>query len=259
MGDEKHLIRSEVGAVSDPDGAGTALPGLVAGGGDAARFAYEEFLHGRVRNPHTRRAYERAARRFFDSFGDSRTLTSITPADVGRYLDGLELSDTSKKLHLAARIRWARGPPVRRAGHAARRRAEPGRQRAGAAAVGRGGADAGDHRPPGPHAAVERSHRFRGRAAGPGGDRRADLHRRPHRGRGPAAAAGLLPRRGAVAPALHPAFIVRGAGRAARSPAGPRLRKRRWPGRCGSTPRRRTSARGTTPGCSAPPKAAPAG
>ena len=78
------------------------MPALVVGGGDAARFAYEEFLHGRIRNPHTRRAYERAARRFFDSFGDSRTLTSITPADVGRYLDGLELSDTSKKLHLAA-------------------------------------------------------------------------------------------------------------------------------------------------------------
>ena len=102
MGDEKQLIRSEVGAVSDLDGAGTDLPALVAGGGDAARFAYEEFLHGRVRNPHTRRAYERAARQFFDSFGDSRTLTSITPADVGRYLDGLELSDASKKLHLAA-------------------------------------------------------------------------------------------------------------------------------------------------------------
>ena len=109
MSDEKQLIRSGTGAVSALDGAGTDLPALVAGGGDAARFAYEEFLHGRVRNPHTRRAYERAARRFFDSFGDSRTLTSITQTDVGRYLDGLELSDASKKLHLAAGVILCKG------------------------------------------------------------------------------------------------------------------------------------------------------
>ena len=102
MDDQKQLIRSGPAGVSELNGAGIELPALIAGGGDAARFAYEEFLHGRIRNRHTRRAYERAAERFFAWCDGSRTLTSITPADVGRYLDGLDLSDTSKKLHLAA-------------------------------------------------------------------------------------------------------------------------------------------------------------
>ena len=198
MSDEKQLIRSEFGAVSDANGAGTDLPALVAGGGDAARFAYEEFLHGRVRNPHTRRAYERASRRFFDSFGDSRTLTSITPADVGRYLDGLELSDTSKKLHLAA-IRHLFDELVTR--HVVV--LNPAASVRGPRLSVVEGADAGDHGAPGPHAAGQRPHRIGGRAAGPGGGSDADLHGRSHRGGGPAAAAGLLPRRRAVAPALH--------------------------------------------------------
>ena len=177
-----------VGAVSDCNRVGTPLPALVAAGGDAARFAYEEFLHGRIRNPHTRRAYERAARRFFDSFGGSRTLTNITPAGRGA-LPG-RVGTVGDQQEAAP---GGDPAPVRRAGHAARRRAEPGRQRAGAAAVGGGGADAGDHRAPGEEAAGVSRHRLRGGAAGPGGDRHADLHCRPRRGRRRTAAAGLLP------------------------------------------------------------------
>ena len=86
----------------DRNDAGISTPQMIANAGDAAKFAYEEFLLGRIRNPNTRRAYERAARRFFEWCEGHRTLTNITPADVGRYLDGLDLSDTSKKLHLAA-------------------------------------------------------------------------------------------------------------------------------------------------------------
>ena len=38
------------------------LPAIVADAGPAARFAWEEFLFGRLRNHHTRRAYGRAVR-----------------------------------------------------------------------------------------------------------------------------------------------------------------------------------------------------
>lgn len=40
------------------------LPALVERAGPAARFAFEEFLYGRIRNPHTRRAYLHAVRTF---------------------------------------------------------------------------------------------------------------------------------------------------------------------------------------------------
>lgn len=42
------------------------LPQLVTTAGNAARFAYEEFFHGRVRNPYTRRNYRHAVHRFLD-------------------------------------------------------------------------------------------------------------------------------------------------------------------------------------------------
>ena len=40
------------------------LPELVAKGGAGARFAYEEFFYGRLRNPHTRKAYPFAVHEF---------------------------------------------------------------------------------------------------------------------------------------------------------------------------------------------------
>ena len=90
-------------ATPDRNDVGISTPRIIADAGNAAKFAYEEFLLGRIRNPNTRRAYERASRRFFDWCEQrQRTLPSVTPADLGTYLDGLDLSDTSKKLHLAA-------------------------------------------------------------------------------------------------------------------------------------------------------------
>ncbi|WP_231933212.1 tyrosine-type recombinase/integrase [Botrimarina mediterranea] len=78
-------------------------PPLIAAAGAAAVFAWEEFLYAAVRNPHTRRSYERASRRFL-TWADAtrKPLHRITPADVGHYLDGLTGSAASKKVYLAA-------------------------------------------------------------------------------------------------------------------------------------------------------------
>lgn len=79
------------------------LPVLITEASPQARFAWEEFFAGEIRNAHTRRAYERAARSFL-SWCQKRglSLTTITPGDVGRYLDGLDLAAPSKKVELAA-------------------------------------------------------------------------------------------------------------------------------------------------------------
>ncbi|MCA9147803.1 MAG: tyrosine-type recombinase/integrase [Planctomycetales bacterium] len=80
-----------------------AIPRLVEQAGAAANFAWEEFVFGRLRNPHTRAAYELAIRRFLgycESVG--KVLPSVSPRDVGSYLDGLDYAPATKKLHLAA-------------------------------------------------------------------------------------------------------------------------------------------------------------
>ena len=41
-----------------------AAPDLVQGAGPAAQFAWEEFIFGKIRNQHTRKAYECAIRQF---------------------------------------------------------------------------------------------------------------------------------------------------------------------------------------------------
>lgn len=81
----------------------TDLPQLVASAGNAARFAYEEFFHGRVRNPHTRRNYRHAVHRFL-GWCQCRGLAlhQIAPKDVGQYLDDLPHSAATKKVHLSA-------------------------------------------------------------------------------------------------------------------------------------------------------------
>lgn len=84
---------------SDP----AKLPDLIQQAGPAAHFAYEEFFHGRIRNPYTRKSYGHAVRQFLEHFRRQGTeLVRITPADVGRYLDGLSYSAGTKKVHLAA-------------------------------------------------------------------------------------------------------------------------------------------------------------
>ena len=80
-----------------------ALPAIVAAAGGAACFAWDEFFAGQVRNPHTRRAYTHAVRRFL-AWADAAgvELGRITPGMVGSYLDGLKASVPTRKLHLAA-------------------------------------------------------------------------------------------------------------------------------------------------------------
>ncbi|MDA0282538.1 MAG: tyrosine-type recombinase/integrase [Planctomycetota bacterium] len=79
------------------------LPALIAESGDAAQFAYDEFFHGKIRNPRTRKTYRHAVNRFLDwARSCGLGLARIAPAHVGRYLDGFSLAPATKKLHLAA-------------------------------------------------------------------------------------------------------------------------------------------------------------
>jgi len=86
--------------VTDRD---NSLPTLVSKAGSAARFAWEEFIFGKIRNLHTRAAYERAIRQFLshcETLG--KELPTVSPRDVGCYLDGLNYAPATKKLHLSA-------------------------------------------------------------------------------------------------------------------------------------------------------------
>lgn len=93
------VIRCTAGSVERAE----LFPELIAETGTAARFAYEEFFHGKIRNPRTRKTYRHAVNRFLDwARSCGLELARIAPAHVGRYLDGLELAPATKKLHLAA-------------------------------------------------------------------------------------------------------------------------------------------------------------
>lgn len=79
------------------------LPALIEAGGAAARFAWEEFIYARIRNPYTREAYVHAVKLFLRHCeGLGRELARISPRDVGAYLDSLAYSAATKNLHLAA-------------------------------------------------------------------------------------------------------------------------------------------------------------
>ncbi|TWU34911.1 tyrosine-type recombinase/integrase [Novipirellula artificiosorum] len=79
------------------------MPALVAAGGAAAQFAWEEFIYGKIRNPHTRAAYAHAVSQFLRHCKSiDKELPTITPRDVGSYLDGLAYAPATKKLHLSA-------------------------------------------------------------------------------------------------------------------------------------------------------------
>lgn len=84
-----------------------ALPTVVAAAGPAARFAFEEFFYGRIRNPHTRKAYLQAVQRFSAWCSSAGLeLIQVAPADVGRYLDAMAVSIPTRKVHLAALRRF---------------------------------------------------------------------------------------------------------------------------------------------------------
>jgi integrase/recombinase XerD len=90
-------------AVIEQAGAGLALPALVADAGPAARFAWDEFFSAEIRNPHTRRAYVHAVRRFLAwAAGQQLEFQRVTPGLVGQYLDQLDASIPTRKQHLAA-------------------------------------------------------------------------------------------------------------------------------------------------------------
>src|SRR5262245_54953166 len=76
------------------------VPALIADAGGPARFAYEEFLYGQIRNPGTRKAYLRALGQFSAwCVTHGLELTRVTPADVARYLDALPVAVPTRKLH----------------------------------------------------------------------------------------------------------------------------------------------------------------
>lgn len=106
MKTEDNLPRPPSDAEIIPRQAGqssAAPPALIADAGHAAQFAWDEFFYGAVRNPHTRRSYGRAVRRFLHWCEYRRlALGQIAPAHVGRYLDGLPDAPSSKKVYLAA-------------------------------------------------------------------------------------------------------------------------------------------------------------
>lgn len=80
-----------------------AVPVLIRDAGPAANFAWDEFIYGKIRNPHTRDAYERAIRQFLNHCEIlRRDLAAVSPRDVGSFLDGLNYAPATKKLHLSA-------------------------------------------------------------------------------------------------------------------------------------------------------------
>ena len=89
--------------VSLPNPANAVVPAPISNAGPAAAFAWDEFVHGQLRNPHTRAAYLRAIRQFL-AWVEPRIagLPQITPGMVGEYLDQRGGSLPTKKLHLAA-------------------------------------------------------------------------------------------------------------------------------------------------------------
>jgi integrase/recombinase XerD len=89
--------------LSAKTGSPGILPQILANAGPAARFAWEEFLFGRLRNHHTRRAYYRAINLFL-GWCEARgmELRQVAPRDVGLYMDQLHGALPTKKQHLAA-------------------------------------------------------------------------------------------------------------------------------------------------------------
>ncbi|MDE2850407.1 MAG: tyrosine-type recombinase/integrase [Acidobacteriota bacterium] len=70
--------------------------------GPAALFAADEFFTARIRNPHTRRAYQRPVRLFLEWCRDQELdLRSVAPGDAAEFIDSLG-SVSVQKLAIAA-------------------------------------------------------------------------------------------------------------------------------------------------------------
>jgi site-specific recombinase XerC len=82
------------------------VPTLVAAGGERAAYRFFEFFTANIRNPHTRRAYARAAKEFF-AWLETRGVTSLAAIEsvhVAAYIEQLAKarSAPTAKLRLAA-------------------------------------------------------------------------------------------------------------------------------------------------------------
>ena len=85
----------------------TKIPTVILDAGGAARFAFEEFFQGQIRNPYTRKAYLHTIRLFSDWCQQrGLELIRVTPADVARFLDGLSVASPTRMLHLASLRRF---------------------------------------------------------------------------------------------------------------------------------------------------------
>jgi site-specific recombinase XerD len=82
------------------------VPALIAAGGEKTTYRFFEFFTANIRNPHTRRAYARAAVEFFDwlALHDVKQLAEIESVQVAAYIEELtkHRSAPTAKLRLAA-------------------------------------------------------------------------------------------------------------------------------------------------------------
>jgi hypothetical protein len=84
----------------------TALPALVAAAGDRASMRFLEFFAANIRNPHTRRAYYRAAEEFLAWCASAGvpSIGAVQPVHVATWIEAgtRELAAPSVKQRLAA-------------------------------------------------------------------------------------------------------------------------------------------------------------
>ena len=83
-----------------------ALPALVAAAGERASMRFLEFFAASIRNPHTRRAYGRAAEEFLAWCASAGvpSIAAVQPVHVGTWIEASthELAAPSVKQRLAA-------------------------------------------------------------------------------------------------------------------------------------------------------------
>ena len=80
-----------------------AFPAMLIPLGPGVRFAWDEFFYAQVRNPHTRKAYQHAVKRFLAWMDENeRDLRNVDPGLVGSYFDQHPGSVPTKKVDLAA-------------------------------------------------------------------------------------------------------------------------------------------------------------
>ena len=83
-----------------------ALPALVAAAGERASMRFLEFFAASIRNPHTRRAYGRAAEEFLAWCASAGvpSIAAVQPVHVGTWIEAStrELAAPTVKQRLAA-------------------------------------------------------------------------------------------------------------------------------------------------------------